>query len=63
MHRRRLVAILIAFLLTLAVTAMWSAATLERDGDPDANMIEDSGSLAGDATRMVKLLKRRVAIR
>lgn len=50
MQKRRLVAILIAFLLTVLVTAMWSAATLERDGDPDANMIEDTGSLAGDVS-------------
>jgi tetratricopeptide (TPR) repeat protein len=48
MQKRRIVAILIAFLLTVAVTAMWSAATLERDGDPDVNMMEDSGSDAGD---------------
>ncbi len=48
MHKRRLIAILIAFVLTIVVTAMWSAATYERDGDPDANVIEDSGSLAGE---------------
>jgi len=49
MSTRRLIAILIAFILTIGVTAMWSAATLEREGDADANAIEDSGSLAGDA--------------
>jgi Flp pilus assembly protein TadD len=59
MHKRRLVAILIAFLLTLAVTAMWSAATLERDGDPDANMIEDSGSLAGDVNENSDVTKKK----
>ena len=48
MQKRRLVAILIAFVLTVLVTAMWSAATLERDGDPDANLLDDSGSVAGD---------------
>jgi hypothetical protein len=47
MQKRRIIAILIAFVLTVAVTAMWSATTLERDGDPDANLIEDTGSLAG----------------
>lgn len=47
MNKRRLIAILIAFALTIAVTAMWSAATIERDGDPDVNVIEDSGSSAG----------------
>jgi len=48
MQKRRLIAILIAFVLTIAVTAMWSATTLERDGDPDANLLADSGSVAGD---------------
>ncbi|HET6647865.1 MAG TPA: tetratricopeptide repeat protein [Pyrinomonadaceae bacterium] len=48
MKKRRLIAILIAFILTAAVTAMWSATTLERDGDPDANLIEDSGTFAGE---------------
>ena len=59
MHKRRLVAILIAFLLTVAVTAMWSATTLERDGDPDANMIEDSGSLAGDVNENGEVTKKK----
>ncbi len=49
MSIRRLIAILIAFILTIGVTAMWSAATLEREGDADVNAIEDSGSAAGDA--------------
>ncbi len=48
MTARRIVAILIAFILTIGATAMWSAATNEREGDADANAIEDSGSLAGD---------------
>lgn len=48
MQKRRLIAILIAFVLTIAVTAMWSATTFERDGDPDANVLEDSGALAGE---------------
>ena len=42
MNKRRLIAALIAFVLTIAVTGMWSAATIEREGDPDANAIEDS---------------------
>ncbi len=50
MSTRRIIAILIAFILTVGVTAMWSAATLEQEGDSDANAIEDSGSVAGDAT-------------
>jgi len=49
MTKRRLIAALIAFLLTIAVTAMWSAATVEREGDPDVNAIEDTGAAAGRA--------------
>jgi len=49
MRKRRLLAILIAFVITVAASAMWSASTIEREGDPDANVIEDSGSLAGNA--------------
>lgn len=47
MNTRRLIAVLIAFMLTVAVTAMWSASTDEREGDPDAIVLEDSGSEAG----------------
>ncbi len=49
MKKRRLIAILIAFVLTIAATAMWSASTIEREGDPDVNVLEDSGSEAGDS--------------
>jgi Tfp pilus assembly protein PilF len=49
MSKRRILAILIAFILTVAASAMWSASTIERDGDADANAIEDSGSTAGTA--------------
>ncbi len=52
MNKRRLIAIFVAFVLTIAVTAMWSATTLERDGDADANVLEDSGSLAGEADEL-----------
>ena len=47
MKKRRLIAILIAFVLTMAATAMWSASTIMREGDPDAMVLEDSGSEAG----------------
>lgn len=62
MNKRRIIAILIAFILTIAATAMWSAATVERDGDPDVNVLEDSGSEAGvvdqkkDGNKIVKVL-------
>jgi Tfp pilus assembly protein PilF len=49
MTTRRLLALIIAFIITVAATAMWSASTIEREGDSDANAIEDSGSLAGGA--------------
>jgi len=47
MKNRRLIAIVIAFMLTIAATAMWSASTIVREGDPDAIVLEDSGSEAG----------------
>lgn len=59
MKKRRLIAILIAFVLTLAVTAMWSATTLEREGDPDVNLLEDSGSVAGDVDDSVEMPKKK----
>jgi len=54
MSKRRLLAILVALVLTIAATAMWSASTIEREGDPDANVIEDSGSSAGGVTEKKK---------
>jgi Flp pilus assembly protein TadD len=48
MRKRTLIAIFIAFILVVGATAMWSASTTEREGDGDANVIEDSGSLAGN---------------
>ena len=47
MSKRRIIAILIALVLTLAATAMWTASTIERDGDPDAIVLDDSGSEVG----------------
>ena len=47
MNTRRIIAFLIAFVLTIFATAMWSASTDEREGDPDAIVLEDSGSEAG----------------
>ena len=49
MNKRRIIAVFIAFVLTIAATAMWSASTIEREGDPDAIVLEDSGSEAGAA--------------
>ena len=51
MRKRRLIAALIAFVIAIAVSGMWSAATIEREGDPDVNAIEDSGSTAGTAQK------------
>ena len=47
MNKRRIIAILIALVVTVAATAMWSASTIQREGDPDANVLEDSGSEVG----------------
>jgi len=47
MKKRRIIAVLIAFIITVAATAMWSASTIVREGDPDAIVLEDSGSEAG----------------
>ena len=49
MNKRRLLAVFIAFVLTIAATAMWSASTDEREGDADAIVLEDSGSEAGES--------------
>ena len=54
MKKRTLIAILIAFVLTFGATAMWSATTTEREGDTDANVIEDSGSDAGTVREQKK---------
>lgn len=48
MNKRTLLAIFIAFVLTVGATAMWSATTTEREGDTDVNALEDSGTLAGN---------------
>lgn len=61
MSKRRLLAVLIAFVLTVAASAMWSASTTQRDGDPDANTIEDSGSDAGNASEPKKKEGNKVA--
>jgi len=47
MNKRRIFAILIALVVTIVATGMWTAATIEREGDPDAIVLEDSGSEAG----------------
>ena len=54
MKKRRLIAVVIAFILTIAATAMWSASTIVREGDPDAIVLEDSGSEAGTTEEQPK---------
>jgi Flp pilus assembly protein TadD len=61
MNKRRLIAILIAFALTVAASALWSASTNERDGDTDANAISDTGSNAGNADAQKKSGGNKVA--
>ena len=48
MRARTLIAICFAFVLTVGGSAIWSASTTERDGDTDANMLEDSGADSGN---------------
>ena len=48
MRTRTIIAVFIALVITVAVSAVWSASTIERDGDPDANVIEDSGAPVSD---------------
>lgn len=54
MNKRRIIAVLIAFILTIGLTAMWTASTIEREGDPDAIVLEDSGVEAGNAEQPKK---------
>jgi Flp pilus assembly protein TadD len=54
MRTRTIIAIFIALVLTIVATAMWSGSTIERDGDTDANVMEDSGSPAGPSTEKKK---------
>ena len=54
MNKRRIFAVLIAFVLTIGATAMWSASTIQREGDADAIVLEDSGSEAGSADQPKK---------
>lgn len=54
MRKRTIIAFFIAFALIVGVSAMWTASTIERDGDTDANVIEDSGSEAGPAVEKKK---------
>jgi Flp pilus assembly protein TadD len=51
MKKRTLIAICLAFTLTLGVTALWSAETTGRDGDTDANIISDAGAQTGKAEK------------
>ena len=47
MNKRRILTVLIALVVTWSATAMWTASTDEREGDPDAIVLEDSGAEAG----------------
>ncbi|HKP47645.1 MAG TPA: tetratricopeptide repeat protein [Pyrinomonadaceae bacterium] len=47
MNKRTLLAALIALVVAVGATAMWSASTTEREGDTDANAMEDAGTSAG----------------
>ncbi|HEX8097087.1 MAG TPA: hypothetical protein VF507_03585, partial [Pyrinomonadaceae bacterium] len=51
MRKRTFIAVVIAFALTLGVTALWSAETTGRDGDADSNVVSDTGAQTGKAER------------
>jgi tetratricopeptide (TPR) repeat protein len=50
MSKRTIIAIVIAFVLSVGISALWSAETVVRNGDTDANILEDGGSEAGPST-------------
>jgi Flp pilus assembly protein TadD len=50
MRKRTLIAILVAFVLTVGITALWSAEGYELDGDTDTNIVAASGAEAGTDT-------------
>jgi len=54
MSKRRILAVLIALVVTWSATAMWTASTDEREGDPDAIVLEDSGAEAGAVVEQKK---------
>ena len=63
MRRRTIIAIVIAATLCFGVTSFWSANTIKRDGETDANIVSDSGAETGtnvekkkDGNKVVKVL-------
>jgi predicted Zn-dependent protease len=64
MRRRTIIAIVIAATLCFGVTSFWSANTVRRDGETDANIISDAGAKTGsnmevkkrDGNKVVKVL-------
>jgi Tfp pilus assembly protein PilF len=51
MRKRTIIAIVVAFVLTVGMSALWTAQSDKRDGDRDANTIEDNGSQAGPSDK------------
>ena len=47
MRRNTIIAIIIVFVLTIGASALWSARSDRREGDPDANALIDDGAKAG----------------
>lgn len=54
MRKRTIIAFIVAVVLTVGMSALWSAQTYLRNGDPDANTIEDNGSEAGQSVEKKK---------
>lgn len=63
MRRRTIIAIAVVLTLCFGITAYWSAQTTGRDGDTDANIVNESGSVTGsnmdkkkDGNKVAKVL-------
>jgi Flp pilus assembly protein TadD len=61
MSKRTIIAVAIAFVLSIGLTAIWSAQTITREGDTEANILEDGGSEAGPSETPEKKKGNRVA--
>src|SRR5919112_829672 len=59
MSKRRLFAIFVAFVLTVGVTALWSAEGDEMEGDTATNVVASSGADAGQGDNAAEPKKKK----
>lgn len=62
MRKRTIIAVAVALILTVGISALWSAETIVREGDTEANILEDSGSEAGPSEPAKKKGNRVVRV-